>query len=110
VTEEWPFGPDARVFKVGGRLFAITESSDDPSTVSLKCDPHFAEHLRSQHPAIAPGYHLNKRHWNTVRLDGTLPEGLVEELLGHSYTLVVDGLPRALREEVRAAAPPSVSA
>ena len=81
-------------------MFAVTQPK--PSTVSLKCEPHFAEHLRSQHRAIAPGYHLNKRHWNTVRLDGSLPDGLVEELLGHSYTLVVDRLPQRERQAMHA--------
>ncbi len=98
-TEERPFGPDAIVFKVGGKMFAVTQP--EPSSVSLKCEPYFAEHLRAQHPAIEPGYHLNKRHWNTVRLDGSLPDGLVEELLGHSYTLVADGLPLRERRAVR---------
>ena len=101
VTEELPFGPDTRVFKVGGKMFAALPAAADPDRVSLKCEPHFAEHLRAQHPAIAPGYHLNKRHWNTVRLDGSLPAELVEDLLGHSYTLVVDGLPRPQREALR---------
>jgi len=103
-TEELPFGPGARVFKVAGKMFALTAAVDDPETVSLKCDPQFAEHLRARHAAIAPGYHLNKRHWNTVRLDGSLPSDLVEELLGHSYTLVVDGLPRRERDSLRARA------
>jgi predicted DNA-binding protein (MmcQ/YjbR family) len=99
-TEELPFGPGTRVFKVGGRIFAILPAEADPDRVSLKCEPHFAEHLRATHRAIAPGYHLNKRHWNTLRLDGSLPPGLVEELLGHSYTLIVDGLPRRARDAV----------
>jgi predicted DNA-binding protein (MmcQ/YjbR family) len=102
-TEELPFGPDTRVFKVGGRIFAIMAAVDDPPDVSLKCDPHFAEHLRAAHPTVVPGYHLNKRHWNTVLLDGSLPAELVEDLLGHSYTLIVDGLPRRLRDPLRGA-------
>ncbi len=102
-TEERPFGPDTLVFKVGGKMFAATQA--EPTTVSLKCDPKFAEHLRARHPAIAPGYHMSKRHWNTVRLDGSLPPDLVEELLGHSYTLVVDGLPRRVRDELRTDVP-----
>ena len=100
-SEELPFGPDTLVFKVGGKMFAVLPATADPDRVSLKCEPRFAEHLRAQHRAIAPGYHLNKRHWNTVRLDGSLPAELVEELLGHSYTLVVDGLPRQRREALR---------
>jgi predicted DNA-binding protein (MmcQ/YjbR family) len=100
-TEERPFGPDTLVFKVGGKMFAATQAAPDPATINLKCDPRWAEHLRSQHSAIAPGYHMSKRHWNTVRLDGSLPSDLVEELLGHSYTLVVDSLPRRLRDSLR---------
>lgn len=89
------------MFKVGGKVFALLPATADPDRVSLKCEPHFAEHLRAQHRAIAPGYHLDKRHWNTVRLDGSLAPDLVEELLGHSYTLVVDGLPRRARDALR---------
>ncbi len=104
-AEELPFGPDTLVFKVGRKIFAIAPAVPDPEHVSLKCEPHFAEHLRAEHPtAITPGYHLNKRHWNTVRLDGGLPDGLVEELLGHSYTLVVDSLPKRERDELQARA------
>jgi predicted DNA-binding protein (MmcQ/YjbR family) len=95
--EELPFGPDTLVFKVGGRIFAITEARPDPPTISLKCDPDRAELMRAHHRAITPGYHLNKRHWNTLRLDGSLPPDLVEELLDHSYTLVVASLPRQVR-------------
>jgi predicted DNA-binding protein (MmcQ/YjbR family) len=101
-AEELPFGPDTRVFKVGGRIFAILPADPDPDHVSLKCNPDFARHLRAAHRAIAPGYHLNKRHWNTVRLDGSLAPDLVEELLGHSYTLIVDALPRRVRDGLRA--------
>jgi predicted DNA-binding protein (MmcQ/YjbR family) len=103
-TEERPFGPETCVFKVAGRVFAILPGGEAPSTVSLKCDPHLAETLRGDHPdAIIPGYHLNKRHWNTVRLDAGLPAELLRDLLEHSFTLVVDGLPRAVRDELRRA-------
>jgi predicted DNA-binding protein (MmcQ/YjbR family) len=100
-AEEFPFGPDVRVFKVVGKMFAASPPTPDPAHVSLKCEPGFAEHLRSVHPAITPAYHMNKRHWNSVRLDGSLPPDLVEELLGHSYTLVVDKLPKPVREALR---------
>ena len=98
VTEELPFGPDVRVFKVWGRMFAACPSGSEPAHVSLKCDTRFAEHLRAEHAAITAAYHMSKRHWNSVRLDADLSHELVEELLGHSYTLVVDGLPRRYRE------------
>lgn len=103
VTDEQPFGPDARVFKVWDKMFAVLPA-DRPRHVTLKCEPRFAEHLRAEHAAIRPGYHTNKRHWNTVELDGTLPHGLVEDLLGHAYTLVTDGLPRRYRSLRRGAA------
>lgn len=96
-TEELPFGPDVTVFKVWGRMFATCPAGRDPDRVSLKCDPRFAEALRAEHPAITPAYHMSKRHWNSVQLDGGLPDGLVEDLLGHSLTLVVDSLPRRYR-------------
>jgi predicted DNA-binding protein (MmcQ/YjbR family) len=100
-VEEFPFGPDARVFKVGGKMFAAFPPQTSPAHVSLKCDPGFAVRLRAEHPRIVAAYHMNKRHWNSVPLDGSLPTGLVEDLLGHSYTLVVDALPRASREALR---------
>ena len=98
-VEERPFGPDVQVFKVGGRMFASTHENGD--TVNLKCDPTWARALRSDHPAVTPGYHMNKQHWNTIRLDGSLPSDLVLQMLEHSYTLVVDSLPRAQRESLR---------
>jgi predicted DNA-binding protein (MmcQ/YjbR family) len=98
-SESTPFGPDVLVYKVGGKMFAIT--SLDGNTVTLKCDPGWASVLRAQHPQVTPGYHTNKRHWNTVRLDGALPSDLVLEMLEHSYTLVVDSLSRSEREKLR---------
>jgi predicted DNA-binding protein (MmcQ/YjbR family) len=96
--EEWPFRePSPSVFKVGGKIFAISRLEVEPLTVSLKCDPGLAEELRASHPEIQPGYHLNKRHWNTVRLDGGLPDELVLAMIEDSYDLVVDGLPRSRR-------------
>jgi predicted DNA-binding protein (MmcQ/YjbR family) len=100
VTDELPFGPDARVFKVWDKMFAVLPAVS-PDHITLKCEPRFAEHLRAEHAAIKPGYHTNKRHWNTVHLDGTLPPGLVDDLLGHAYTIVVDGLPRRYRSLAR---------
>jgi predicted DNA-binding protein (MmcQ/YjbR family) len=92
---EYPFGPEARVYKVAGRMFAlVAERSLD---VSLKCDPALAEILRERYAAVAPGYHLNKRHWNTVTVDGTVPDDEVVEMIRHSYDLVVSSLTRAQR-------------
>ena len=94
-VEERPFGdPDVVTFKVGGKIFAITRFEGG---VSLKCDPELAEQLRASYAAIKPGYHLNKRHWNTVTLDGDVPDAMVCELIEDSYALVVAALPRAVR-------------
>ncbi|MEV6106692.1 MmcQ/YjbR family DNA-binding protein [Streptomyces sp. NPDC051940] len=98
-VEEQPFprAPEVSVFKVGGKMFALSALPARPLTVSLKCDPELAVRLRSQYPAIVGGYHLNKRHWNTVTLDGSVPRKLVRELIEDSYDLVVASLPRAVR-------------
>lgn len=95
--ETFPFDGETSVFKVGGKMFALTDFNDAPLRVSLKCDPDFAEHLRATYPAITPGYHLNKRHWNTVVLDGTVPDDTVKELIRDSYDLVVAKLPKLTR-------------
>lgn len=102
-VEEYPFGPQAMVFKAGGKIFAIVGVDDAPTPLSLKCDPLEAEALRAEYPAITPGYHLNKRHWNTVRLDGTVPDELVVDMIDSSYDLIVASLPRAERERLRKA-------
>ncbi|MCH0540629.1 MmcQ/YjbR family DNA-binding protein [Streptomyces sp. MUM 203J] len=97
-VEDFPFGPETSVFKVAGKMFALTALDGSPLTVNLKCEPENAVRLRAEHPSlIAPGYHMNKRHWNTVTVDGDLPERLVRELIEDSYDLVVAGLPRAER-------------
>ncbi|MFZ4301161.1 MmcQ/YjbR family DNA-binding protein [Streptomyces cinereoruber] len=95
-TEEFPFGPDTSVFKVAGKLFALSALDSEPLRVNLKCDPDEAVRLREEHPAITPGYHMNKRHWNTV-IVGDLPAPVVRELVEDSYDLVVAGLPKAVR-------------
>jgi predicted DNA-binding protein (MmcQ/YjbR family) len=91
VTEEFPFDESTLVFKVMGKMFALT-NLDGEWSVALKCDPEKAIELREQYPAIRPGYHMNKVHWNTVAMDGSLNERLVLELIDHSYQLVVDKL------------------
>jgi predicted DNA-binding protein (MmcQ/YjbR family) len=97
--EEFPFGPDVRVFKVGGKLFAILGDTD----VSLKCDPGYAVVLREQYPGVTPGYHLNKRHWNTIRLDGSVPADVLDEWIEDSYELVFASLTRAAQAAVEEA-------
>lgn len=98
VTEEEPFGPEVVVYKVKGKMFALVGYDSVPPTMNLKCDPDRALDLRDVHEAIRPGYHMNKRHWNTLDLDGSLRGSLVAELVRHSYDLVVAALPRRARE------------
>jgi predicted DNA-binding protein (MmcQ/YjbR family) len=96
-VEEFPFGPETSVFKVLGKMFALSALDAAPLTVNLKCEPDLAVQLRTEHPgAIVPGWHMNKRHWNTVTV-GELPVRVVRELVEDSYDLVVAGLPRAER-------------
>ena len=99
-ADSYPFGPGALVMKVGGNLFAIIADEADPLTVSLKCEPEIAVMLRSHFPAVGPGYHLNKKHWNTVTLDGTVPKREVKEWIDDSYDLVLETLPRKTRDEI----------
>ncbi|WP_327748915.1 MmcQ/YjbR family DNA-binding protein [Streptomyces europaeiscabiei] len=97
-VEDFPFRPEISAFKVLGKMFALTWTGERPLRVNLKCDPEDAVRLRAEHPGlIAPGYHMNKRHWNTVTVDGALPDPLTRELIEDSYDLVVAGLPRAQR-------------
>jgi predicted DNA-binding protein (MmcQ/YjbR family) len=100
-VEDYPFGDGVAVFKVGGRMFALVPLEGDPVTVNLKCDPDLALALRAQYAAVRPGYHQNKRHWNTVELDGSIEDDELREMIDHSYELVVDGLPRAERARLQ---------
>ena len=93
-AEEFPFRPGLSVFKVSGKVFALSPLRQRPLRVSLKCEPPLAEQLRDTYPSIRPGYHLNKRHWNTVDVDGSLPDQLVLDMVEDSYDLVVAGLPK----------------
>lgn len=86
--ETTPFGPDVLVYKVNGKMFGLTSPDDFPASINLKCDPDRAVLLRDEYPAITPGYHMNKRHWNTIVLDGSVPSALLRELIDHSYELV----------------------
>jgi predicted DNA-binding protein (MmcQ/YjbR family) len=99
-AEERPFGPETSTFKVAGKVFAISALDREPLTVSLKCDPVLVPGLRAAHPAIAPGYHLDKRHWNTVTLDGSLADDFVRDLVEDSYDLVVSKLPQRVQREL----------
>jgi predicted DNA-binding protein (MmcQ/YjbR family) len=95
--ETTPFGPDILVYKVGGKMFALTAPDDFPASINLKCDPERSIELRETWTAITPGYHMNKKHWNTLILDGSVPTLLIRELIDHSYELVAKSLPKNRR-------------
>jgi predicted DNA-binding protein (MmcQ/YjbR family) len=98
--ETYPFGEEVAVIKVGGKMFALVPLSGEPGSVNLKCDPAQALDLREAYPGIRPGYHQNKRHWNTVDLDGSVEDDVVRGLISDSYDLVVAGLPRSIRADL----------
>lgn len=99
-VEDYPFGAEVIVMKVAGKMFALITNKDGNDCISLKCDPNYAEILRQQYESIIPGYHLNKRHWNTVQLDGSIPEKEVRQFIDHSYDLVVKSLTREKRTQL----------
>jgi predicted DNA-binding protein (MmcQ/YjbR family) len=101
VTEEFPFDENTLVFKVMGKMFALTDLVDLPFTINLKCDPEKAIELREKYDAVQPGYHMNKKHWNTVTIDNSIPENELLEMVDHSYNLVVEGLKKSDREKLK---------
>ncbi len=101
VTEEFPFDETTLVFKVCGKMFALTGLEGPEFKVNLKCDPDKAVELRENYESITAGFHMNKKHWNTVLIDGSFSDDLFVELIDHSYTLVVKGLPKKLRDELK---------
>ena len=98
--EEFPFGPEHSVFKVAGKMFALSALGRTPLEVSVKCEPDLAVELRNSYPAIRPGYHLNKRHWNTITLDGSVSDQLARDLIEDSYDLVFSALPKRVRDKL----------
>lgn len=100
VTEETPFGPGVLVYKVAGKVFATLGFEDEIGRMNLKCDPDRAIELRDESDSILPGYHMNKKHWNTLILDGSLSAELVRELIDHSHDLVVAGMAKKQRAEL----------
>lgn len=97
VTEELPFDESTFVFKVAGKMFALTSMNKYPFQCNLKCDPDYALELRATYTGITPGYHMNKKHWITIFADGNIPDKLFIDLINHSYHLVVKGLPKGMR-------------
>ena len=96
-TEGTPFGPDVVVFKVGGKMFALASLDEVPATANLKCDPDLALELRDRYEQVTPGYHMNKKHWNTVEIEGGIPDVELRKMIDHSYELVVSSLPKSKR-------------
>ena len=96
--EDFPFFPDLAVMKIGKRMFATLGERGGVASMNLKCDPHEALILRDIFPAVTPGYHMNKRHWNTIVLEGSIPGGEIERMIDNSYALVVRKLSRAARQ------------
>lgn len=94
-TEDFPFGPEPLVIKVMSKMFALISFKNCKINISLKCDPFVAQSLRQQYESVTPGYHLNKEHWNTVILDGTIPDSEIYWMIDHSYEMVVKGLTKA---------------
>ena len=100
VTEEFPFGPETLVFKVAGKMFALTGLDEINFKVNLKCDPDYAEELRESHDEIKPGFHMSKKHWNTVSFEGALSDEFLRELIDISYKLVIESLTKKQRTEL----------
>jgi predicted DNA-binding protein (MmcQ/YjbR family) len=100
---EHPFGPEAMVFKVAGKMFALIAWEEDPLRITLKCDPVEAIALRQHYEAITAGYHMNKKWWNTVRLDGSVPAPELFRMIDQSYDLVFSALPKKVQAEVKGA-------
>jgi predicted DNA-binding protein (MmcQ/YjbR family) len=94
-TEGAPFGPDVLVFKIGGKMFALAALDDVPATVNLKCDPDLALDLRDRYDQVRPGYHMNKKHWNRVEIEGGIPDAELRKMIDHSHDLVIKRLPKA---------------
>jgi predicted DNA-binding protein (MmcQ/YjbR family) len=99
-SEEFPFGPSAMVFKVKSKMFALIAVQENPLRLNLKCDSELALHLRAAYDAVEPGYHMNKKHWNTITIDGTIPDEEIQGMIDDSYNLVVKGLPKGDRKSL----------
>ena len=99
-SEETPFGPDVLVFKVSGKMFALAALDEVPTAANLKCDPDLALELRDRYEQVQPGYHMNKKHWNTVEIDSGIPDAELRKMIDHSYELVTRSLPKAERKKL----------
>jgi predicted DNA-binding protein (MmcQ/YjbR family) len=100
VTESFPFDEATLVFKVGGKMFVLLHTESQPTTINLKCDPERAVQIREEYSAVTPGFHMNKTHWNTITLDGSVRQADIHDWIDHSYELVKKGLPKAVRAQL----------
>ena len=100
VTEDFPFGESTLVFRVLNKIFLLVSLDSDPLQFNAKCEPEKAIELREQYDAIQPGYHMNKKHWNTVIIDGSISTALIKEMIDDSYNLIVHSLPKKLKQEL----------
>ena len=101
VEETLPFGPDTLVYKVGGKIFLLCGMNSEPLQFNVKCDPGKAIELRERYDCVQPGYHMNKKHWNTIVVDGTAGNTLLKEWINDSYDLIVESLPAKAREQLK---------
>ncbi|MET1255594.1 MmcQ/YjbR family DNA-binding protein [Aliikangiella maris] len=99
--DSFPFGPKVRVFKVCHKMFGLIAEDENPPRINLKCDPDQAVALRDMFDAVLPGYHMNKKHWNTVILDDSIPQGEIESMIDHSYQLIVDNFTKQQKLELQ---------
>lgn len=99
--EDFPFGPDTHVMKVANKMFALVSVKNEIPSISLKCDPIRSDVLRDTYEAVKPGYHLNKKHWNTVTIDGSISDEEIQSYIDHSYALVVQSLRKSEREQLQ---------
>jgi predicted DNA-binding protein (MmcQ/YjbR family) len=106
-TEGTPFGETVLVFKIAGKIFALVSLDEVPATANLKCDPDLALELRDRYEQVGPGYHMNKKHWNTVEIDSGIPVNELRKMIDHSYELVAASLPKARRVKLSGGQPRS---
>lgn len=99
--EDYPFGSDVLVVKIASKMFALISERNNQINISLKCNPILADNLRHQYPCISPGYHLNKTHWNSVLIDGSLTESELFKMIDHSYDLIFKGLKKIEKETIQ---------
>jgi len=93
-TESTPFGPDTLVFKVSGKMFALASLDEVPARANLKCNPDLALELRDRYEQVRPGYHMNKKHWNTIEIEAGIPDAEIRKMIDHSYDLILKSLPK----------------